>query len=121
MGNLSNSDETYDLGYQPSPSSIDQNDQSTETPVYSTMSTDSFAYRRTYSETSAFSDPIDDNSSSSEPSPSNWPVPKSGQAALNRSGMKQQKSVVDNSLDEQESLELGGFLSFFVSLFSNPF
>lgn len=108
MENSTNSDETYDLGYRPSPSSIDQNDQTStsETPVYSTMSADSFTYRRTYSENSAFSDPIDDNSSCSEPSPSNWPVSRSAQPALSRLGMQQQKTVVDKNLDDQESMDL---------------
>lgn len=108
MDNSSNFDEISEPGYQPSPSSLDQNDQSTvETPVYSTMSGDSSMFGRTYSETSAFSDPIDDNSYSSEPSPSHWPVTKSGardQAIYGRLEMKQQKQVVD----DQESVDLGG-------------
>ncbi|KAH7577932.1 hypothetical protein ACOSP7_000987 [Xanthoceras sorbifolium] len=108
MENSSNLDENYDLGYQPSLSSIDQNDHqsTTETPVYSTMSGDSFAYCRTYSETSAFSDPIDDNSSCSEPSPSNWPPAKSGQAVLSRSGMKQNKTGIENKVDDPEAMAL---------------
>lgn len=98
--------ENYDLGYQPSPSSIDQNDHSTtETLVYSTMSGDSFAW--TYSEISTLSDPVDDNSCSSEPSPSNWPTAKSGQTVLSRSGMKQQKTPIDGKLDDQDAGELG--------------
>ncbi|PON43032.1 PRONE domain containing protein [Parasponia andersonii] len=111
MDNLSNSDENYDLGYQPSPSSLDQNDQSTtETPGYSTFSGDSFAYCRTNSETSAFSEPIDDQSCSSEPSPSCWPSLKPGgvhnQAVLTRLGMKQHKNLVDDhKLDDQEALD----------------
>ncbi|KAJ6686247.1 ROP GUANINE NUCLEOTIDE EXCHANGE FACTOR 1 [Salix purpurea] len=110
MDNSSNFDEISDPGYQPSPSSLDQNDHSTvETPVYSTMSGDSSMFGRTYSETSAFSDPIDDNSYSSEPSPSHWPVTKSGardQAIFGRLEMKQQKQVVDDKLDDQESVDL---------------
>ncbi|KAJ6404547.1 hypothetical protein OIU84_012674 [Salix udensis] len=110
MDNSSNFDEISEPGYQPSPSSFDQNDQSTvETPVYSTMSGDSSMFGRTYSETSAFSDPIDDNSYSSEPSPSHWPVTKSGardQAIFGRLEMKQQKQVVDDKLDDQESVDL---------------
>lgn len=110
MDNSSNFDEISEPSYQPSPSSLDQNDQSTvETPVYSTMSGDSFMFGRTYSETSAFSDPIDDNSYSSEPSPSHWPVTKSGaqnQAMFGRLEMKQQKQVVDDKLDDQESVDL---------------
>lgn len=77
MENLSNIDENDDAGYHQSPRSIDQNDQSAaETPVYSTMSIDSFVYPRTCSDTtSGFSDHIDEtNSFCSEASPSNWPV-----------------------------------------------
>ncbi|KAI5564578.1 hypothetical protein BDE02_14G068600 [Populus trichocarpa] len=110
MDNSSSFDEVSDPGYQPSPSSLDQNDHpAVETPVYSTMSGDSFMFGRTYSETSAFSDPIDDNSYSSEPSPSHWPVTKSGaqhQAMLRRLEMKQQKQVADDKLDDQESVDL---------------
>ncbi|GMN44913.1 hypothetical protein TIFTF001_014105 [Ficus carica] len=109
MDNLSNTDESYDLGYQPSPSSMDQNDQ---TPGYSTLSGDSFAYCRTNSETSAFSEPLEYQSYSSEPSPSFWPGSKSGggvhsnQAVLNRLGMNQHKNVVDHDkLDDQEALD----------------
>ncbi|KFK42545.1 hypothetical protein AALP_AA1G008700 [Arabis alpina] len=76
MENLSTLDENDDLGL------TDPNDQSaTETPVYSTMSTDSFAYNRTCSETETetsggFSDHVDETSSfCSEVSPSDhWPV-----------------------------------------------
>ncbi|XP_031275868.1 rop guanine nucleotide exchange factor 3-like [Pistacia vera] len=107
MENSSHLYENYDPGYQPSPSSIDQNDHSTtETPVYSTMSGDSFAYCRTYSEISTLSDPIDDNSCCSEPFPSNWPPAKSGHTVLSRSGMKQQKTPMDGKLDDQEAGEL---------------
>lgn len=92
--------ENYDLGYLASRSSVDQNDQSTtETSVYSTMSGESFAYRRSYSEISTLSDPIDDNGCCSEPSPSNWPPA--------RLGMKQQKTPMDGKLDGQEQGELG--------------
>ncbi|TXG62879.1 hypothetical protein EZV62_009873 [Acer yangbiense] len=105
MENSSNLDESYYLGS----SSIDQSSDhqsTTETPVYSTMSGDSFAYCRTYSETSALSDPIDDNSSCSEPSPSNWPPAKSGQAVLSRLGTKQIKTGIENKLDDPEAIEL---------------
>ncbi|VVA89620.1 unnamed protein product [Arabis nemorensis] len=77
MENLSNQDENDDLGFHQSPPCIDPNDQSeSETPVYSTMSTDSYAYNRTCSETSGgFSDHVDEASSfCSEVSPSDWPV-----------------------------------------------
>lgn len=109
MDNLSNSDD-YDLGYQPSPSSVDQNDQSTsETPGHSTMSGSPFAYSRTFSETSAFSEPIDDSSFSSGRSPSPWPVAKS--RSLSRLAMKPHKQAVDgHKLDDpDESTDSGGF------------
>ncbi|TYI54834.1 hypothetical protein E1A91_D11G100500v1 [Gossypium mustelinum] len=111
MENLSNSDENYDLGYQPSPSFVDQNDQSIpETPGYSTLSGESFVYGRTCSETSAFSDPIDDHSCCSEASPSHWPPKRSmaqNQAVLSRLGTKQRGSNEDEKqLDYLESLEL---------------
>lgn len=114
MDNLSNPDENYDLGYQPSPSSLDQNDQSTtETPGYSTMSGDSFVYCRTNSETSAFCETISDQSCSGEASPSCWPDLKSGvhnQAVLTRLGMKQHKNVIaDDKSDDQEALDAGWF------------
>ncbi|XP_059457447.1 rop guanine nucleotide exchange factor 3 isoform X2 [Corylus avellana] len=96
MDNLSNSDD-YDLGYQPSPSSVDQNDRST-------MSGSPFAYSRTFSETSAFSEPIDDSSFSSERSPSPWPVAKS--RSLTRLPMKPHKPPVDDhKLDDHESTD----------------
>ncbi|KAE8703692.1 Rop guanine nucleotide exchange factor 2 [Hibiscus syriacus] len=110
MDNLSNTDENYDLGYQPSPCSTEQNDQSTtETPGCSTMSGDSFLYCRTYSGNSAFSEPVDDHSFCSEASPSHCPARRSGDqklAVLTRLGKKQCKSNVDEKLDELESLDL---------------
>uniref|UniRef100_A0A2N9F7C0 PRONE domain-containing protein n=1 Tax=Fagus sylvatica TaxID=28930 RepID=A0A2N9F7C0_FAGSY len=103
MDTMSNSDD-YDLGYQPSLSSVDQNDQSTsETPGRSTLSGSPCAYCRTNSETSAFSEPTDDNSFSSEPSPLRWPVAKS--RSLTRLSMKPKKQVVDNKLDDNESTD----------------
>lgn len=108
MDNLSNSDD-YDLGYQPSVSSVDQNDLSTsETPGCSTMSGSPFAYCRTNSEaSSAFSEPIDGNSFSSEPSPSPWPVAKS--RSLTRLPMKPHRQVMGDKLDDQESTDSGEF------------
>lgn len=119
MDHMSNSDE-YDLGYHPSPSSVDQNDQSTsETPGHSTVSGSPFAYSRTFSETSAFSEPIDDSSFSSERSPSPWPVAKS--RSLTRLSMKSHKPAVhDHKLDDHDSTDLGGFeieLSYFCNIF----
>lgn len=112
MENLSNSDENYDLGCQPSLSFVDQNDQSIpETPGYSTLTGESFVYGGTCSETSAFSDPIDDHSCCSEASPSHWPPTRSiaqNQAVLRRLGTKQRGSNEDEKqLDCLESLELG--------------
>ncbi|KAJ7951144.1 putative Rop guanine nucleotide exchange factor [Quillaja saponaria] len=105
MENLSTFDENYYVGYQPSPSSVDQTDQSaTETPGYSTLSGDSFVYCRTNSETSNLSEPIDYNSNTSEPSPSRWPALKSGahnRAVLSRLGMTQHQ----HSLDEDHVVE----------------
>ncbi|KAH0890753.1 hypothetical protein HID58_053182 [Brassica napus] len=70
--------ENEDANYHQSRRSIDPNDQSaSETPVYSSMSIDSFVYPRTCSEsTSGFSDQIDHetNSFCSDASPSDWPV-----------------------------------------------
>lgn len=107
MDNLSNSDD-YDLGYQPSVSSVDQNELSTsETPGCSTMSGSPCAYCRTNSEASAFSEPIDGNSFSSEPSPPPWPVAKS--RSLNRLLMKPHRQVVDDKLDDHESTDSGEF------------
>lgn len=118
MNNLSSFEESYDL-YQPSPSSLDQIDKSTtETPGYSTISGDSFAYCRTNSETSAFSEPTDDQSYSSEPSPSCWHALKSlnsgagvnNHSVLTKLGMKQHKSRVgDHKLNDQEVLDSGEF------------
>ncbi|XP_052878395.1 rop guanine nucleotide exchange factor 3-like isoform X2 [Gossypium arboreum] len=112
MENSSNSDENYDVGYQPSPCSTDPNDQST-------MSGDSFVYCRTYSSTSVFSEPVDDHHSCcSEASPScssHWSTRRSGgvvpqkQALLTRLVTKQCKnSNADDhqKLDDLESLDL---------------
>lgn len=109
MDTSSNCDENYDLGYQPSRSSVDQTDQSAaETPLHSTFSADSFMYCRTNSETSVFSDGY-----SSDASPSLWPVLKSGahnQAVLSRLGMKQHKNIIsDDKSEYQEALDAGGF------------
>ena len=106
MDNISGVDENYDLGYQASPSSLDQSDQSANgTP----LSGDSFAHRRTSSEASAFSESLDDQSYSSEPSPSFWPGSRSGgnrqnQAVLTRVTMKQNSS---DKLDDNEASDTG--------------
>ncbi|KAK7274443.1 hypothetical protein RIF29_15531 [Crotalaria pallida] len=104
MDNSSNFDEN---------SSVDQNDHSlTETAGYSPISGDSFATRRTNSESevSNFSEPIDDYSCASvEPSPSRWTGTKAGgsQASLSRLGMKQrnQRHSLDDKPDVLDILE----------------
>lgn len=100
MDNLSSSGD-YDLGYQPSISSVDQS--TSETPGHSTLSGSPFAYCRTNSETSAFSDPVDENSSSSEPSPALWPIAKS--RSLTRLSMRPRRHSVDDKLDDRESTD----------------
>jgi len=111
MDNSSNFDENSDVGYQPSHSSVDQNDHSiTETVGYSTFSGESFAYCRTNSEVSNFSEPIDDNSFASEHSPSLWTPVKHGasQAVLSRLGMKQQhRHSMDDKSEDLDLLESG--------------
>ncbi|KAK7292674.1 hypothetical protein RJT34_15525 [Clitoria ternatea] len=112
MDNSSNFDENSDVGYQPSPSSVDHNDHSiTETAGYSPFSGDSFAYCRSNSEASNFSEPIDDNSyyasePSPSPSPSPWTAVKHGatQATLSRLGMKQHRNSLDDKLDDLDLL-----------------
>ncbi|KAG5142097.1 hypothetical protein JHK82_017792 [Glycine max] len=109
MDNSSNFDDNSDVGYQPSPSSVDQNDHSiTENVGYSPLfSGESFAYCRSNSEVSNFSEPIDDNSFASEPSPSLWTPMKHGasQAALSRLGVKQHRHSVDEKSDDLDLLE----------------
>ncbi|KAK9273557.1 hypothetical protein L1049_018367 [Liquidambar formosana] len=109
MDNSTSTEESYDLGYHPSPSSVDQNDQSTpDASGYSMLSGDSFGYCRTNSETSAFSEPTDENSYSDEPSPSLWSVTKSvtqNQAVLSRLGMKQHKHFTDHKPSDHEAID----------------
>ncbi|KAL3649552.1 Rop guanine nucleotide exchange factor 3 [Castilleja foliolosa] len=104
MESLSISDEKYELGYEASQSSL-----FTDTKSYSIISVDSFAYCRTSSEASAFSEQIDDNNSSSDvASPRFWKGLKSpARAALSRLGMSQQKhgNGMDNEIMDLE-LEL---------------
>ncbi|CAK9143331.1 unnamed protein product [Ilex paraguariensis] len=101
MDSTVNSEESYDLGYEPSSSSVDQNDQSpTETPGFSIQSVDSFPYCRTNSEASGFSEATDENSSSETASPLIWPAMKSPrQAVLTRIGMMQNKVGDQDPLD----------------------
>lgn len=90
-----------DMGYQPSLSSVDQTDH--ETTSYSMMSADSFAYCRTNSEASAFSEHTDDNSFSEVASPLSWQGLKSpARNALSRLGMRQHKHGV-----YEEIIDLG--------------
>ncbi|CAI0472179.1 unnamed protein product, partial [Linum tenue] len=108
MDNSSSSyDESYDLGYQPSPSSFDQT-----TP---TLSRDSLMFGRTFSETSAFSD-ISASYCSSEPSPAHWmheARPRSlnqNRALLAKQDMKSQAEKLsvgdDGDDDDVESIDL---------------
>ncbi|GER45256.1 Rop guanine nucleotide exchange factor [Striga asiatica] len=111
MDSTSNSDENYDMGYQPSPSSVYQTDQSpfTDTTSCSIMSAESFAYCRTNSEASAaFSEPTDDSISYSDvASPQCWQGLKSpARAALSKLGTRQlHKHGVDDEIMDLE-LEL---------------
>ncbi|KAL3829665.1 hypothetical protein ACJIZ3_018467 [Penstemon smallii] len=102
---MGNSDENYELGYQPSlSSSMDQS--LTETTSYSVMSVDSFAYCRTNSEASAFSEHTDDHSFSEAASPHSWQGLKSpARLALSRLGMRQHTSGMDEEIMDLE-LEL---------------
>lgn len=121
MENLSHPEENDDVSYHQSPRSIDPNDQSAaETPVYSTMSIDSFVYPRTCSEsTSGFSDQIDEtNSFCSEASPCNWPVlteSKSDENSKCLSGLEMQSN---ENLVVQEISEPGAVFSLYLSVFT---
>lgn len=107
MDNSLSSDESYDLGYQPSPSSMDQSAVET-----STMSSDSFLCRRTNSDVSVFSESVGDGSYSGDASPSCWPNVKSNlsnQAVLSRLGMKKRMNLTDDKLEDLEAMDSGGF------------
>ncbi|KAL2477710.1 Rop guanine nucleotide exchange factor 3 [Forsythia ovata] len=108
MDIISNSDEKYEMGYHPSPSSLDQTDQSpTDTPSYSILSRDSFAYCRTNSETSAFSEHTDDHSYSEIASPICWPGTKSPmRAALSRLGMNQRRHCLDEKKRDEVTTDV---------------
>lgn len=107
MDNISSPDESYDMGYgyQPSPSSVD--DQSpTETTGLSMLSDNSFAYCRTNSETSAFSEHTDENSWSETGSPmSSRSLKSPTRAVLSRLGMRQHKTIAD----DPDTVDLGKF------------
>ena len=119
MDSVGNSDETCDLGYQPSQSSLDQNDQSSSTEATSFSLQSGYSFCRTNSDVSAFSEPTDDNSStfSETPSPLCWPGMKSPKTpVLSKLVMQQQNPAAD---DETENEDLGGFckIDSFPSLF----
>ncbi|XP_042503594.1 rop guanine nucleotide exchange factor 3-like [Macadamia integrifolia] len=105
MDNYSIPNKSYDLRYLPSPST-DQNDQSTTgTPVYSTMSDDTFTFCRTNSEISTLSDRYDENNLSETSSPSRWPSSKSlsrNLAVLSRSSMNKHSGVEDDDDDDDD-------------------
>ncbi|KAM2157128.1 hypothetical protein ACFX1R_042736 [Malus domestica] len=103
MDNSPSYDEQYDLGYQPSPSSVDQTDHSL---AETSTSGDSFMYRRTNSETSVFSESVDDSSYSGEASPWFYPNVKSNQASLTRLGMKlHNKNASDETLQDDDAVD----------------
>ncbi|KAE9595519.1 hypothetical protein Lal_00030619 [Lupinus albus] len=110
MVDSSNFDENSDVGYQPSHSSVDQNDHSlTETASYSPISGDSLPYCRSNSEVSNFSEHIEDNGyASGESSPFRWNTAKHGgsQASLSRLGMKQRRDSSDGKPDVLDLLDL---------------
>lgn len=108
MDSVGNSDETCDLGYQPSQSSLDQNDQSSSTEATSFSLQSGYSFCRTNSDVSAFSEPTDDNSStfSETPSPLCWPGMKSPKTpVLSKLVMQQQNPAADDET-ENEDLEL---------------
>lgn len=112
MESAADTDESYDLGYQPSPSSVDQTENSpTETTSYSTISGDSFGYRRMYSEISASSELTDDSSYSDSPSPVCWPAMKyPNQVVLTRSGTRQRNLGIDDNPENHEPVDIGKLL-----------
>ncbi|XP_073270974.1 rop guanine nucleotide exchange factor 3-like [Primulina huaijiensis] len=104
----STSDENGYLGYQLSPSSMDQTDHSvTETSIFSIQSSDSFAHCRTNSETSTYSEHTDDYSFAEISSPFSWQggfkSPVRGKHS--RLGMTQHKDGMDEDIMDLE-LEL---------------
>ncbi|TQE00519.1 hypothetical protein C1H46_013875 [Malus baccata] len=103
MDNSPSYDEHYDLGYQPSPSSVDQTDHSL---AETSTSGDSFMYRRTNSETSAYSESVDDSSNSGEASPWFYPNVKSNPLSLTRLGLKQyNKNASDDKLEDHKAVD----------------
>lgn len=104
MESAADTDESYDLGYQPSPSSVDQTS-------YSTISGDSFGYRRMYSEISASSELTYDSSYSDTPSPVCWPTMRSPDlAVLTRLGTGPRKLGMNDNSENQEPVDIGTFV-----------
>lgn len=102
------SDQNFHLGFRPSSSSMDLNDQSTisETSGQSPASGYSFSYCRTSSDTSAFSDPTtDDSSFCTEPSPS----------ILARQGTRKYKVAAGEKVDDQDAMDSGEEFSPFLN------
>ncbi|KAL2892227.1 Rop guanine nucleotide exchange factor 2 [Bienertia sinuspersici] len=96
-------DDSYDLGYQASPSSFDPNDLSTNSP----MSTASNGYCRTNSEMSTFSEPTD--SFSDGASPVRWVPPRTGTpppASPSRLGLRKYMYSIDSGLDDLEAMDI---------------
>nr|GLL40623.1 rop guanine nucleotide exchange factor 3 isoform X1 [Ipomoea trifida] len=101
MDSVSTSEESYGLGFQASPYSVDESDQS---PTETAGSGDSFVFCRTNSEAST-----DENCSSERGlgSPLSCALLKSPtRVALSRLGMKQHKDVADDDDPETVDLEL---------------
>ncbi|KMT20481.1 hypothetical protein BVRB_1g004680 isoform B [Beta vulgaris subsp. vulgaris] len=97
-------DESYDLGYEASPSSFDPNDQSTNSPM-STVSYD--YYHRTNSEMSTFSEPTD--SCSDGASPVRWVPPRAATpppASPSRLGLRKYMYSIDGGLDDLEAVDI---------------
>ncbi|RDY03841.1 Rop guanine nucleotide exchange factor 3, partial [Mucuna pruriens] len=91
MDKSSNFDENSDVGYHPSPSN---------TPAFSTMSGDSFAYCQTW--TSSESETVDESSYASEPSPSRW---RAKEDVFSKLGMKLRKHSMDDKLGDSDLLD----------------
>ncbi|KAK4770324.1 hypothetical protein SAY87_030856 [Trapa incisa] len=111
MEKTTNSNVNCKVEYRPSFSfeSDEPIDQSAaETPVYSTLSTESFEHCRSNSETSAYSETIDDTSYSSEASPSRWPIIKSGHHKpniLSRLGLNHLRHDHEEKIDRLETVD----------------
>ncbi|GAB2217352.1 hypothetical protein Drorol1_Dr00000527 [Drosera rotundifolia] len=109
MDTPTSTEESYDLGYQPSGSSLDGNDRSSNaTPRYSPMSADSYEYSRTNSGMSVCSEPAD-HSFSEGPSPRPWVPPRSltpPRASPSRLGMKKYMYCIEDKQDGLEAIDI---------------